>query len=719
MLSFQQQRLATSRMLQNIARYLLPAILLISFVLYLPLASPVQAQPSIFPSPLPNGQTGTPYTANMVASGGTPPYTWAVISGALPPGLSLNAAAGVISGVPTAAGTFSFIVRITDSVAASSQQGFFITISAPPLTFLTTSLPSAEEGTPYTASVSVKGGTAPYAYSIVTGSLPSGLTLVATFGAIGGTPDKGTAGTHSFVISVTDSSTPQLTGQQNFSILVEKGAFEPLVVIGSGLKAGETKVIAGGQHVATLRGGDSVRLSLAIGTSATVAVDATVEHPTETGVRFKAEVDRMTVSENSPSIEFPYYTEYQIDLEAEPSDVTQLSGSGWYREGYTLRTSAPEEVSMPDKPGQQYRFSQWVLPTGETQSSRDLKLTVAEPGLCTARYDTYYQLTLVSSYGEPQGSAWYKAGSQVEWKVGTQEVKMSDILGVFGGKLKPVSSAGTILMDSPKTVNVEWQPDYTMPMILIPLAVLLLIAGIYGLYRIVSGPKPKPAQWAPPAWSPPPYMPPPAPPQTTVVLMGEKPKELPSSTKEQLMEKFGELLDKYGDEIKATIQKPEAPELPAADTARAEKSLPAHEETEQPVYDAEFAPAESEEAKICNFTSKRLTRVVAGNWKQTGTRPGKIAPAEEQSEDKDIFIVVWSRDIYQEWEIFDCSLQHGHKGTHEGDTRLAYTVLNTVTEEKQYDVGQDITPPKPHYTDGMPQVDVSAKQIVASDELPD
>jgi hypothetical protein len=202
--------------------------------------------------------------------------------------------------------------------------------------------------------------------------------------------------------------------------------------------------------------------------------------------------------------------------------------------------------------------------------------------------------------------------------------------------------------------------------------------------------------------------------------MGDKPKELPSSTKEQLMEKFGELLDKYGDEIKTTLQKPEAPELPAADTVKAEKSLPAHEEAEQPIFDAVFTPTESEDASAtCIFTSKRLIRVVAGNWKQTGTRPAKISATEEQSEDKDVFIVVWSRDIYQEWETFDCSLPQAHKGTHEGETKLVYTVLNTVTEDKQYDVGQDIAPPEPHYTDGMPKVDVSTKQIVSTDELPD
>jgi len=697
---------------------LLPIMLLLTGF-GLSLASPVQAQPSIFPNPLPNGQIGTPYATNLVAAGGTPPYTWSIISGALPTGLTLNPAGGTISGTPTVTGTFSFVVRVTDSAAATGQQGFFITVTAPPLTFLTGSLPSAKESTGYTATISVKGGTAPYTYSVVTGTLPTGLTLSATTGLISGIPAKGTAGTSSFIIGVTDSSTPALSGQQNFSLVIEKGAFEPLVAIGSGLKAGETKVIAGNQHVATLRGGEFVRLSLELGTKTTVAVDQIVTHPNKNDVRYRAEVDRMTVSETSPSIEFPYYAEYKIDFEADPSDATQLSGSGWYREDYTLRSTAPEQVTVPDKPGMQYRFSQWVLPTGETQSGRDLKLTVGAPGTCIARYDTYYQLTLISPYGDQRESAWYKAGSQAEWEPDTGEVKIPGILGVFGGKMKPLKSSGTVLMDGPKTVNVKWVPDYTMPMLLIPLAVLLLIAGIYGLYRLAS-PRPKPAPWAPPAWAPPPMMyQPPPPPQTTVVLMGgEQQKQLPQSTKEQLMEKFGELLDKYGEEIKTTLQSGQGPALPSGESLRMEKSLPLGETMPPPAVEAEFAPAEATEGTLlCNFTSKRLLRAVAGNWKQTGTRPA-AAPGEEPDESA-AFVIAWARDIYQEWEVFNCSLPPSHKGTHEGETQTLYTLLNTISEERTYETGEEVIPPKPHYTDGMPQVDVSARQIVNPDELPD
>ena len=200
---------------------------------------------------------------------------------------------------------------------------------------------------------------------------------------------------------------------------------------------------------------------------------------------------------------------------------------------------------------------------------------------------------------------------------------------------------------------------------------------------------------------------------------GEQQKQLPQSTKAQLMEKFGELLDKYGEEIKSALPAPKAPELPAADTVKEEKRLPLGETVSPPpVVEAEFMRAEvAEGTLLCNFTSKRLLRAVAGNWKQTGTRPAAVS-GEEPAESA-AFIVVWDRDIYQEWETFNCSLAPAHKRTHEGETQTVYTLLNTVTEEKTYQVGDEIIPPKPHYTDGMPHVDVSARQIVTSDELPD
>ena len=71
------------------------------------------------------------YSQTLAASGGTPPYTWSLVSGALPAGLSLSSS-GVITGTPTGAGTSNFTVKVTDSTSASATQAFTLTVAQSP-----------------------------------------------------------------------------------------------------------------------------------------------------------------------------------------------------------------------------------------------------------------------------------------------------------------------------------------------------------------------------------------------------------------------------------------------------------------------------------------------------------------------------------------------------------------------------------------------------------
>lgn len=170
---------------------------------------------------LPNGTTGTVYSQTVQATGGVQPYTWSVTVGALPAGLSLNASTGAITGTPTAAGTSAFTVQVTDSQTpthATATQPLSIIINAQPLAITTTSLPSGAVSAAYSATLQASGGVTPYTWSVTVGTLPAGLSLNASTGAITGTPTA--TGTSNFTVQVADSETIPATQTQALSITV-------------------------------------------------------------------------------------------------------------------------------------------------------------------------------------------------------------------------------------------------------------------------------------------------------------------------------------------------------------------------------------------------------------------------------------------------------------------------------------------------------------------
>lgn len=70
---------------------------------------------SVTTTTLPSGSVGLAYSATLAATGGQPPYTWAVTAGSLPAGLTLDPQTGVISGVPLEPGTSTFTVTVADT----------------------------------------------------------------------------------------------------------------------------------------------------------------------------------------------------------------------------------------------------------------------------------------------------------------------------------------------------------------------------------------------------------------------------------------------------------------------------------------------------------------------------------------------------------------------------------------------------------------------------
>jgi len=85
--------------------------------------------PVVSTTQLPNGTAGMAYQTTLAATGGSPAYTWSLVSGNLPPGLTLSSS-GTISGTPTAAGAWSFKVQVTDSQSQSADATLPLAIAA-------------------------------------------------------------------------------------------------------------------------------------------------------------------------------------------------------------------------------------------------------------------------------------------------------------------------------------------------------------------------------------------------------------------------------------------------------------------------------------------------------------------------------------------------------------------------------------------------------------
>ena len=159
----------------------------------------VAAAPSLTFSPA-AGEVTVPYSQQPTLTGGTGPFVWTVAAGSLPAGVSINSTTGLVSGTPTAAGTSSMTVRVTDSFGVVASRTVSIAIATTPT--LTSTPPTGQAGEAYSYTFVAGGGTAPFTYSVVAGTLPSGFTLTSAGVLSAATP---TVGSTPFSVRVVDA----------------------------------------------------------------------------------------------------------------------------------------------------------------------------------------------------------------------------------------------------------------------------------------------------------------------------------------------------------------------------------------------------------------------------------------------------------------------------------------------------------------------------------
>jgi len=162
-----------------------------------------------------DAEVGVPFHDDSFFQGGVPPYNVQVVRGSLPPGLQIDSGYG-LTGLPSKPGKFTFTLQVIDRFGTTASKTFRLQVY-PALMISTSTVKSGAVGKKYNIAFKFHGGKKPNNWSIVTGSLPAGLSFNAANGSISGKPQQ--AGLFDLVIQVVD----RLGGiaQKNFTITID------------------------------------------------------------------------------------------------------------------------------------------------------------------------------------------------------------------------------------------------------------------------------------------------------------------------------------------------------------------------------------------------------------------------------------------------------------------------------------------------------------------
>jgi hypothetical protein len=219
------------------------------------------------------------------------------------------------------------------------------------------------------------------------------------------------------------------------------------------------------------------------GTTATISVVTPVEQAgtkrifTDWSGDYTGDTASASVTMDKPkTVTASWRTQYYLTV---TSAYGSPAGTGWYDSGSMAAISIDELV---EEPGTKHYFANWSGDyTGDAASA---SVPMNSPNTVHAEWSTEYLLTVVSEYGDAQGTGWYSSGS-------TATISVTSPVGViirkafngWSGDFTGDNASSSVTMDQPKTVTAGWKNDFLQLYILI-IAIVVILGGLTAFWLL-------------------------------------------------------------------------------------------------------------------------------------------------------------------------------------------------------------------------------------------